>query len=267
MTGDPHCGGSTGLLPAEGIKLDDGNQVLPNLFQEWAWDKWLKAWERSKLLAADCDKLIVILNGDLVDGNHHGTTQLVSANPAIQVRIAKAALSPIRDLQPDELYVVRGTAAHGGESGSIEEIIAEDIGAKPDPSTGSFSRWKLDIQVHDTWVQAFHHGRLGTRKWTEQNALHGLAWDIRTSYDSVGSKAPDLVFTAHQHGWGDSGLFSCPTRVVMSPGWQGATQYVHRTMIGKAGIVPVGMWVAIVEEGEEPVLTPVRFKASVQQPN
>lgn len=258
---DTHCGGSTGLLPPHGAKLDEGNVVLPNLFQEWAWERWEQAWLRAKQLTDDCTEVYVILNGDLVDGDHHGTWEIISANPRVQARICQESLSPMRDLQPDKVFVVRGTSAHTGEQSTHEEEIAEKIGAEKDES-GNHSRYKLYADILGHRIQAYHHGKLGASPWTEQSALQRLAWAIRAEHDRAGSKPPDIVFVAHRHKWGDSGQFCCPTRVLMAPGWQGAGQYVHKNVVG-AGIVQVGMWVAVLEEEVEPVVVPITFKPMV----
>jgi hypothetical protein len=66
----------------------------------------------------------VLSNGDLVDGDHHGTPQIITRDPAVQFWVAKAAFAPVLTLNPDEAVIVRGTETHVGKGASAEESFA-----------------------------------------------------------------------------------------------------------------------------------------------
>ena len=78
--GDTHCGSTVGLCPPEGLELDDGGLYEPNKSQHWLWNNWVEAWAAIKSVKRKNKKakLHLILNGDLVDGDHHKTTQIAS---------------------------------------------------------------------------------------------------------------------------------------------------------------------------------------------
>jgi len=259
VANDTHCGGTTGLLPPHGVTTDDGNVLLPNVPQEWIWERWDEAARQADKLTQHCERRHIILNGDLIDGWHHGTWQVLSANPTIQRRVAKESLSPLTSLRHDKLFIVRGTPAHVGEQGHVEEDLAELLGAERCPETNAYSRWRLEFTCRGTKVLVYHHGKSGMGPRTQQAAFERLAWDLRMDYDKNGLTPPDLVFVAHRHIWGESPRFSCPTRVFMSPGWQWATQYVHKNIHG-AGVLQVGMWVAILDDDAPPEVKEIAFK-------
>jgi hypothetical protein len=71
--------------------LDDGGIYTPSEIQVWNFRNWLDFWER----AAKNGPLHIVLNGDAVDGNHHGTVQIVSPHPSVQCDICKASWIPV----------------------------------------------------------------------------------------------------------------------------------------------------------------------------
>jgi hypothetical protein len=209
----------------------------------------------------------LVLGGDLTDGFHHETFQVISANPEIQKRIVFECLKPAMALNPEKVLVVRGTAAHVGEQANIEEGIARELGAHRNDKEGSYSWWNYYGTVAGLMLKVFHHGKLGQLPWTEQASMQRMAWATRAAYDRAGMKPPELILTGHFHKWGDSGEFSCPTRALMGPGWQGPTQHVHKIDGSGAGLVPVGIWVILVEEGQRPVCIPIRHDARRIEPD
>jgi hypothetical protein len=75
---DLHAGGSTAMCP-ELIALDDGGEYRASKLQRWLFQCWGDYWQRvdetRRAMGAD---LYAVFNGDLVEGAHHKTTQLLS---------------------------------------------------------------------------------------------------------------------------------------------------------------------------------------------
>jgi len=123
--------------------LDDGGTYKANEQQRWIWRKWRGYWQQvAEARAAHDARLVVILNGELADDNYHATTQLVTRNPADMMRLAIECLTPMLELQPNAIYVTRGTEAHSGVSGWLDEKIADDIGARA-AKAGTASHWPV----------------------------------------------------------------------------------------------------------------------------
>ena len=91
ICGDLHCGSTVGLCPPEGLELDDGGMYDPSDAQEWLWQCWESAWKKAKSIIGR-DKFTLVLNGDLIDGDHHRSSQIASPLTGIHARCAMESL-------------------------------------------------------------------------------------------------------------------------------------------------------------------------------
>lgn len=223
---DTHAGSTVALHPDSPTQLDDGGWYHPSLPQRWLWQGWTAYWDRIAELRASHDRLCVLINGDIFDGDHHNTSQIVSRNPGAEFDIALRIYQPMLDLRPDNIFVVRGTESHVGKSGSMEEAFAARVGATPDPDAGTHSWWHWRADIHGYRVTAAHHGRIGYRPWTRQNAVSMLAAQIFYEHAARGWRHPDLALRSHFHKHQDS-YTAHPTRVIQLPAWQLHTAYTH----------------------------------------
>jgi hypothetical protein len=228
---DSHCGSSMGLHPYDPTELDDGASYHPSNAQRWIYDGWLAFHERLKDAAKGTD-LHYLANGDLVDGDHHGTTQIVSKHPNAQIDILRRCFTPVLDLPLKSMVVVRGTEVHVGPSGCAEEsfanwLVAQGVRVLPEPGTGNASHWHYRGSYGGAVVDATHHGRVGTRPWTKANGTLSLAAEIVMEHALRRETPPDLAVRSHFHQWVDTGD-AFPTRVIQTPSWQLATAYVKR---------------------------------------
>jgi hypothetical protein len=260
VVSDEHAGSTLALAPASPIELDDGGSYTPSKHQLWLWERWQRYWEWVDEVRREVSgDLYVVNNGDLVDGDHHRTSQIVSRNPVVQSDIAKALLAVPLAMDPKHLFIVRGTEVHVGGSASTEESLAKSLGAVKDHSTGTHSWWHLKMEVEDVRLDFAHHGRTGFRPWTEANAVQLLAAQIYYEHSREdeardldkgfqgGRTYPHLAVRSHYHRHFDSG-FSHPVRVVQTAAWQLKTAYVHR--IATESISDIGGHVIIVDDGE-----------------
>lgn len=233
VTSDHHCGSTLGLCPPEKVRLDDSGFYEASKAQKALWHCWEDFWKRVAALRKRANaSLIVVYNGDLFDGDHHNTSQIISRNPEPTAYVADRVLgklSPVWALKPQRVFVVRGTEVHVGQSGSSEEAFARAIGAERDPEGDTWSWWRLPLEVHGVLFDFQHHGRMGTRPWTEQSGVTNLAAHIVFEHARLGWRVPAVAVRSHRHVFGDSGT-GMPTRVIATPGWQGKTAFTHRVV-------------------------------------
>ncbi len=242
---DIHAGGTTALCPAS-VSYDDGGEYHASKPQRWlfqCWEQyWAKAEAKRRELHAD---LYAVFNGDLVEGAHHRTTQIISENPNAQAAVVTACMAIPLALKPDRILVVRGTEAHVGQSASAEERIADGLrrDKRPvisDPETRTASWWHFRGEMQGVRVDITHHGRTGQREHTRGSAAVLHAHDIFLSHAKDGDRHPDLCLRGHHHRFNDS-YDACPTRVVTSGAWQLATSHVHKvaadSMAGIGGVL------------------------------
>ncbi|KKM03382.1 hypothetical protein LCGC14_1774940 [marine sediment metagenome] len=131
---DLHCGCQFGLCPPGKIKLDGGGSYAFSEGQKKVWGYWQRFWHSFVPNIVGSHPYSIVLNGDAMDGRHHDATTLVSGNLSDQLTIAREAVYPeiLRAKQGGGyFYYIRGTEAHGGKAGEIEERLACELGAIP----------------------------------------------------------------------------------------------------------------------------------------
>lgn len=232
VVSDVHAGSTIALCPPK-ISLDDGGHYEASKAQSWLWQEWLAYWDWVSAIRDDEHaSLFTVFNGDLVDGNHHKTTQILTGNPTAQAAVLDEAMRIPLALKPDKMFFVRGTEAHVGQSASSEERIALGLWKDGRPvvkcqDTGCASHWHLRMQVNTTRLDFAHHGRIGQRPWTKPNVVANLAAEIFYEHAKDGLPHPHVAVRSHFHRHVDT-YDQHPVRVIQTPCWQLATSYVHK---------------------------------------
>ena len=125
VASDIHCGSTVGLLGPDGIELDDGGSYMPSPVQRWLWDCWTAGWEHvAKIVKREKAEFGFVSNGDATDGNHHGTTQIISPAEGAHIKAATECFRVPLAMNPKWVWIVRGTEAHVGKGGGLEEGMA-----------------------------------------------------------------------------------------------------------------------------------------------
>lgn len=230
VVSDQHAGSTTAVCPSEGVRLDDGGTYNPSKPQLWLWEKWTEFWAEVQGIHRERKaKLWVAINGDALEGDHHGTAQIISRNPDAQAYVSSRVFGLVKDAKPDRLFMIRGTEAHVGSSGSAEEALAKQLGVEKDAETGNWSRWRLRLEVNGRLVDFQHHAPSVGLPWTKPGAMARLAFRIWSEHTLRGLRPPDVAFRAHAHQHGDS-FGAYPTRAIISPSWQLKTSHAHKVV-------------------------------------
>jgi hypothetical protein len=252
VTSDQHCGSTVALCPPR-IELDDGGIYEASKAQQWLFGHWGAFWERVSRLRDDYHAdLYTVFNGDLTEGYHHGTTQILTANPTAQAAVVDEVMRVPLALGPDKMFFVRGTEAHVGKSAAYEERIALGLqkdgrNVIGDADRGTASHWSLNMLVQERLLNFEHHGRMGQRPWTKPNIVANYAAEIFYEYASRGDRHPDLAFRSHLHRYVDT-YDQHPVRVIQTPAWQLATAFTYR--LSTPALADIGGIIAIVRDGE-----------------
>lgn len=252
VTSDQHTGSTVALCPPR-IALDDGGAYEASKAQRWLWQSWQAFWARADAVRQEHDAdLFTVFNGDAVDGNHHGTTQILSGNPNAQAAVWTESIKPVLDLKPEKMFFVRGTDAHVGQSAASEERIADGLRRDKRPVVGDEARgtaswWHLPMEIQGIRLDFAHHGRVGTRPWTKPNVTANLAAEIFYDHAANGLPHPHLAVRSHMHQWVDT-HDQHPTRVIQLAAWQLATSFIHRIAPGK--LADVGGILIVIRNGE-----------------
>jgi len=236
-----------GLLPP-GATLDNGATVTPSKSQAWLWDKWLAFWQDVKQIAQVLKaETTVVINGDWGDLNKHSAVQLLTINPATVVRLMCKTLQSLEGFA-HKLYVVRGTEAHVGGAGWLENQAAGDAGAVIDPDTGLPSFWALRLHIEGVRVLLAHHPGTNSRvPWTVGAAANRAAVKTQLAFYNEAER-PQLALFAHVHHGEDSGD-NHAVRAIFTPPWCLADAYSYRLGFGWAA-QEVGGVIIIVDDNK-----------------
>jgi hypothetical protein len=228
IVSDVHCGSTLAMVPPEGVRLDDGGTYRPSKVQSALWKNWEDFWSRVGEQRRKAKATLYILwNGDLFEGDHHRTTQIISSNQETSDYLIDRVYSVPKALRPKHQFVVRGTEAHVGASGATEEAFAHRIRATQDEEADTWSWWHFKGEINGVLITAQHHGKFGRLPWTGQNALNQQAAHIFHEYAKRKERWPDLVLRSHMHRWGDS-YKAQPVRLIQTPAWQMKTAFAHK---------------------------------------
>lgn len=198
IVSDPHAGCRLGLCPPGPIQLDDGGSYLPSAAQVKLWAFWEEFWSVYVPEFCHGEPFAVCLNGDAIDGVHHGTVTQISQNLADQTRIAKAILKPVVAACDGRYYHIRGTEAHVGASGQEEERLARGLGAVPNDE-GQHARWEAFFRIKHALVHVTHHIGVAGSMAYESTAL---SRELSEAYVEAGRwhhEPPDVLIRSHRH--------------------------------------------------------------------
>jgi len=227
-------GSYLGLCPADGIQTDTGGRIMPSAFQLMVWGFWVNFWsEYLPPLLQTAKKTALILNGDIIDGNHHEAVDIVPSVQSQEIAAVNVIKPMIKAAGFDQCFVVRGTEAHGGIGEQSTERIAADIGALKDDATGNCARWELWMETPDNvLMHASHHIGNSSSSGYETSAPKRELDAAMVEASQWGAKLPDIIIRSHRHRYltvplareGDSDRLC-----VITPGWQLKTPFVYKS--------------------------------------
>lgn len=253
VVSDLHAGCKLAICP-EVVQLDDAGTYHASKAQLRILEAWREFWGEWVPTATHGEPFAVAINGDCIDGNHHGSVTQISHNMVDQRRISATLLSPIRDACDGRIYLVRGTEAHVGQSGQDEEELGQTIGAVPD-AEGRFARYELRMRIGTGLVQILHHiGTTGSMAY-ETTALMKEYSESVSEAGRWGIEPPQVVVRSHRHRHAE-------VRVPMSRGygvcfttacWQLKTPFVWKIPGGRITSPQIGG--SLIRQGDSDLFT------------
>ena len=189
--------------------------------------------------------LVIINSGDSIDGNHHGTHQLITTVIHEQVAIHEELMQEFMERcgfslsNGDRLIYVQGTEAHTGEE---EPQIAADLGAAISDH--------IELRINGALLWFVHHGASVGSGPNEGNALRNRLRDIY--YDCVddGDPIPDMISYSHKHRPVKNVFFGHRKKIwgYVNPSWQMKTRFGY--MVAPVARTKIGMTVTeITDDG------------------
>ncbi len=252
VSNDQHANSTVAVCPPK-ITMDDGQTIHASKAQLWLWEKWNELYAVADQMRRELHaEYWQGFNGDLTEGFHHGSTQVMSPNSQTQSLIVRELLGVPLAQKPNRLLFVRGTPAHVGKQAASEEGVAhrmrtDGLPIIGDPEMGTASWWHYRGEVRGVRLDITHHGRTGQREHTRQSAAVLHAHDILLSHVKNNELPPHLCLRAHYHRFNDS-HDACPVRVVTGGAFQLKTEYVHK--VAADSMADIGGLIVTLDAGE-----------------
>lgn len=242
---DTHVGSTTGMMPKLGVTLKDGVPLGLSPLQKESSQHFEKVWKRLKKKGLP---IALFLGGDLIEGNHHLTTEAWS-NPEAHIDAALDLLRAPANMAK-YIFAVSGTPSHIGSQGSADDRIAKELGATE--VYGRRCNYHIRVKVFGVKVDLAHHGpSRGKRNWNRENQLRLYAKSILMTDVANGREAPDVIVRAHRHQ-----KVECQVEYegykawsFLSPAWQWRTEYGH-IVSGEDSVASVGALIVYIKKGK-----------------
>lgn len=254
---DTHCGCQLGLCPPEGLKLDEGGIYTPSSLQRRVWGFWEEFWGEWVPRVTRGEPYAVVMNGDGIDGRHHGATHQISHNIKDQIELAHRILAPVARKAEGGYYHVRGTEAHVGPSAEAEEALAARLGAVPN-SAGQHARWELWKKLGPHLCHFLHHiGTTGSTAW-QATAVNKEMSESFVEAGRWGDQPPQVIVRSHRHTCIEVRV---PTAAgygiaIVTPAWQMRTPFAWKVPGARLSQPQIGG--ILIRLGDEELHT--RFK-------
>lgn len=244
---DLHIGSTVGLWPPNFTAVE-GMPIGQNAYQKLIWENWLACKEWIARVVGT-DPFEVIYNGDLVDGIHHKTLQVMSVDVTDQSVATLMTLQGLSD-RAVATYLTKGTESH---TRNDEIRLGERLHAVPDPVTGhhAWNRLELELPTGKV-VAATHHIPTTKRTYLEASMLSIELQNEVTERVRNGKRPPDIILRAHRH---THGIYSNGRQMAIVTGaWQGLTRYGYKVV---PHAVPAASCVILDSRGKETGELPV----------
>jgi hypothetical protein len=253
---DMHTGGSTALFPRNGYQIEgaEGNFIKANDRQVEIHHTWTR-FAAEVAVTRKGRRMIVINLGDAVDGIHHNSLQECLFNIKDQCAAHVALMDEFKKktgfTKGDELYYVRGTEVHVGET---ENEMAEELGAAKAES-GLYVNEILTLNINGLNVIFLHHGKGRGNGVNEGNALRNYLRDTRDARRKDGLPKVDVMVSGHTHGHlysnhverepgGNYHIF----HGIICPSWQAKTRFAYAKVPAAVNSIG-GLYVKIGADG------------------
>ena len=219
---DLHAGSVVALMPPTFVTANE-QEVKQNALQAWYWKCWLKSLEWIDEVIGE-DPAALLLNGDLIEGDHHRTTEIISRDIGDHIEIARLLLKPLAQ-RFQKTFITRGTECH---TGNVEGALGKLIGAELNPETDKPVFDRLTLDICGVRLIARHHVSTTSRPWLEGN---GLGMELAAEQLHAvrnGEPMPKVLCVAHRHvaGHYQGGEGLC----LATPAWQGMTRHTFKVV-------------------------------------
>jgi hypothetical protein len=188
-----HSGGTTALFPPRFWQFQHKNHT-PTQQQKALFSHFKKCADHAAQERKG-RRLVIVHDGDAIDGYHHQTEQVVTHNKQeqseVHIELMDYFMRAAKFGKGDELYYVSGTAVHTSD---VEHDIAKDLGAK-----GRSVHDHLELTINKKRLWFAHHGKGRGQGANEGNGLRNFLRNVYHDCKKRETQPPDYIITGHTH--------------------------------------------------------------------
>jgi len=248
---DTHTNSISGLNPPS-LHRELGGKHYAGKVGRTLWRHWLEFWRVIEAKRVEHNATVYAFAvGDLGDINKHSSVQLITSNE-IDILDAMAEVAEPMAAVADRVFIIRGTEAHTGGNGKLEELLARDLDNAVRRCEDVASWWIVDAKIAGLRVMATHHPPTGSGvPWTLDPAAARAANYIFSRYADADllREKPDVCVWAHLHSRGAEGHGQGDTWGIFLPSWQLPTSFAHRIGAAAGPCRVGGLWM-LVKDGK-----------------
>lgn len=198
-------------------------------------------------------KVILVHNGDAIDGDHHNSADVCTTNELEQADIHIEIMEDIKKRigwqRGDELYYTRGTGLHVKK---WEDYIADRTNSV---FSGAFGAWeRLELKINGRLFIWSHHGAAAGYGASEGNALRNKLKSFQEMRVKYGGEMPSVIFFGHVHQpiyavhAYHQNLEYKEIRGVITPSWQRKTAFAWQVATLAPSVIG-GVYVKVSQDG------------------
>lgn len=191
---------------APNSRRDDKSRVENNVVQQELWLAWKDAWLTVKK-KANKRPIVIIFGGEIAEINwKHPSNQFITNTPSLVISNAMKLIEAPLEMASKTIFI-RGTEAHTGLNGDLDEQIAQLVNSE-------YGNVVMDEDLCSWYSHEFfiggrkfdiaHHVSMGGMPWTEKNAANALSAKLIMEYSERRKPFPDFAFRGHVHRFSDS---------------------------------------------------------------
>ncbi|MCM2276103.1 MAG: hypothetical protein NDI75_15045 [Candidatus Didemnitutus sp.] len=233
VVSDPHCGSTVGLMTPTYETLK-GQTISQSPVQKWLWGCYQDAVGFVRDVKGE-SPLALVINGDCIEGIHHGTKEVISPEVGDHKQLAIDCLSPLAELATKR-FMISGTECHTGAS---EISIATSLGCERNPdfpapkdgkkdNDGAYIFDRLALDIKGVRLVARHHMPTSVRRNLSATQLSIQLGEEQLEAVNNGEPMPRVLLMAHRHRTGhfmdDNGMS------VVTGAWQALTRHGHKVV-------------------------------------
>ena len=237
FVGDLHSGNVVALMPPT-FTLPDGQEVKANRPQKELWRFWLEVRDMiekpqmvfPQLSRRQKTRKILVVNGDIVEGVHHGNVDLIDTRVDVQESIA---IENLEVLTPhvDNLALIAGTQAHSGIGFRSTNTVARNFDTDKfllrDPERPDDHCWfHIRRSVENVRIDVAHKIGVSKIPWTQITPIRKAIITTIHNCAVEGMPLPHLLIRGHCHRVTDTG-FTFAVRGITLGAWTWLSHYAR----------------------------------------